>query len=113
MKIFILMGFILNLILIITFVLNLLILKNNKINPKLRADIGTFLVFLFVLYLIYTGALILYGVIALGLIKYLIFLPFLIIPFYIGKIVKYKTLVFYSFVQLALFILNEIILFKM
>ncbi len=77
-------------------------------NPKIKAAFGVILVTFFTLYLILILGISLYSLYTCNF-KFLPLTIFMIIPFIIGKKANYKTLSFWSNLQLSAFVASLII----
>lgn len=101
-----------NIFQIILFAFGTYMLFKKNIHPKTRADIATYNVALLLLYCL--GFLVLF---ALGFLKdekiYYLSGFFVVAPFLIGKMVKFKTLKVYSLAQFAIFCLSLIYLLNL
>lgn len=94
-----------NILLILLFAAVCIINFKENANPKLKANLGTFLGAVLFLYLIFIITLSVIGFVKHNFIMSGL-VVFAVIPFVIGHFVNYKTLKIFSVLQLLAFILN-------
>ena len=98
------LGFalLINILLILVFVINLYYINKNSLAPKTKAFLGVAFGSLLFLYLILMAIILTFGVLNRNYYSILLSI-FIFMPFVIGKLVSYKTLIKYSILQLLLF----------
>ena len=99
-----------NLITILVFIVGFVLNTKQGVQPKIKANFGVFMGISTVAYLLSMIFVAIIGLIK-GQYLWLNFLIFVIIPFVIGKFVQYKTMKFYSVLQIICFIASFVLLF--
>ena len=99
-----------NLILILIFSLDIIVIKKDLFTHKTKGDISAVLVFFFILYLGLISIYIFLNTTIIHSLNGLLLIFYIIAPFIIGKYAKYKTLMKYSIIQLLCFVSSFITL---